>query len=274
MKRVVGRDGTTITVPAARAKDARRSNVHWLTPRSWRRWIDIGLRGHTRDGKPEPGWVGRVEERNVAYVRLMLTSGLRRAEGGSLLTFEVPDPPTRYGKILPRTNLPLRSPDQRNRGLSTSPPMLSARLKSTCEFVTSVGGPPSTEGTPIRTSARSSARSAPGHRDSWRVSTRSFTWCDRTGATVNVNSTALTVNDRMTLFVEAEDGPEPLWLSSTKRGSAFSRSLVGRRIHNGQPPVRRANLLPGCDWDSTRTRCMPLMQHRTRRDTVSRSTCW
>ena len=90
MKRIVGRDGTTITVPAARAKDARRSNVHWLTPRSWRRWIDIGLRGHTRGGMSEPGWVGRLEERNVAYVRLMLTSGLRRAEGGSLLTLEVP----------------------------------------------------------------------------------------------------------------------------------------------------------------------------------------
>jgi hypothetical protein len=50
MKRVIGRDGVAVTVPAARAKDARRSNVHWLTPRTWRRWIDIGLRGHTCDG--------------------------------------------------------------------------------------------------------------------------------------------------------------------------------------------------------------------------------
>ena len=90
MKRVLGRDGVTITVPAARAKNARRSNVHWLTPRSWRRWIDIGLRGHTRDGLPDPGWGGRLEDRNLAYVRLMVTSGLRRGEGGSLLTVEVP----------------------------------------------------------------------------------------------------------------------------------------------------------------------------------------
>ena len=50
----------------------------------------MGLRGHTRDGLPDPGWGGRLEDRNVGYVRLMVTSGLRRAEGGSLLTVEVP----------------------------------------------------------------------------------------------------------------------------------------------------------------------------------------
>jgi hypothetical protein len=79
-----------VTAPAARAKDARPSNVHWLTPRTWRRWIDVGLRGHGRDGVAEPGWAGRPEDRNVAFTRLLVSSGLRRAEGGSLLTFEVP----------------------------------------------------------------------------------------------------------------------------------------------------------------------------------------
>jgi hypothetical protein len=52
---------------------------------------DVGLRGHGRDGVPEPGWAGRLEDRNVAFVRLLTSSGLRRAEGGSLLTFEVPE---------------------------------------------------------------------------------------------------------------------------------------------------------------------------------------
>jgi hypothetical protein len=61
-----------------------------LTPRTWRLWIDVGLRGHTSDGRPEPGSVGRLEDRNTAFVRLLTSSGLRRAEGGSLLTFEVP----------------------------------------------------------------------------------------------------------------------------------------------------------------------------------------
>jgi hypothetical protein len=90
VKRIRGRNGEVLAAPAARAKDARPSNVHWLTPRTWRKWIDVGLRGHGRDGVPEPGWAGRVEDRNVAFTRLLVSSGLRRAEGGSLLTFEVP----------------------------------------------------------------------------------------------------------------------------------------------------------------------------------------
>ncbi|MGN9796332.1 hypothetical protein ACTMTU_35345 [Streptomyces sp. OZ13] len=90
MRQVKGRNGGVLSVAHARAKDARPSNVQWLTPRTWRRWIDVGLRGHTREGVPQPGWVGRVEDRNVAFVRLMTSSGLRRSEGGSLLTFEVP----------------------------------------------------------------------------------------------------------------------------------------------------------------------------------------
>jgi hypothetical protein len=37
-----------ITVPAARAKDARRCNVHWLTTRTWWRWIKC------RAARPHP----------------------------------------------------------------------------------------------------------------------------------------------------------------------------------------------------------------------------
>ncbi|WP_329428141.1 site-specific integrase [Streptosporangium sp. NBC_01495] len=89
-KQMLGRYGEVLMVAEARAKDARPSNVHWLTPRTWRLWIDVGLRGHSKEGIPESGWVGRVEDRNVAFVRLLVSSGLRRSEGGSLLTFEVP----------------------------------------------------------------------------------------------------------------------------------------------------------------------------------------
>lgn len=35
-KQVRGRNGEVVTAPAARAKDARPSNVHWLTPRTSR----------------------------------------------------------------------------------------------------------------------------------------------------------------------------------------------------------------------------------------------
>lgn len=90
MRQVVGRRGEVVGVAEARAKDARPSNVHWLTPRTWRMWVDIGLRGHGVDGVPAPGWAGRLEDRNVALTGLLTSSGLRRSEGGSLLTFEVP----------------------------------------------------------------------------------------------------------------------------------------------------------------------------------------
>ncbi|MDH6711403.1 hypothetical protein P3T27_008161 [Kitasatospora sp. MAA19] len=91
-RQVVGRRGEvlTVAVAVAKAKDSRPSNVHWLTPRTWRLWINVGLWGHTRQRVPERGWMGRLEDRNVAFTRLVTSSGLRRLEAGSLLTFEIP----------------------------------------------------------------------------------------------------------------------------------------------------------------------------------------
>ena len=63
--------------------------MSWLTPRTWSLWSDVGLRGHGRDGAAW-GWDSRTEARNTSFVQLMLSSGLRRQEGGSLLTFELP----------------------------------------------------------------------------------------------------------------------------------------------------------------------------------------
>ncbi len=80
-----------------RAPDGGRDRVSWLTPRTWRLWMDVGLRGHTGDGVVAPGWAGRTEVRNTAFVGLLVSSGLRRQEGGSLLTFEVPRVPLRRG---------------------------------------------------------------------------------------------------------------------------------------------------------------------------------
>jgi hypothetical protein len=91
MRQVRGWNGELVTAPAARAEDARRSGVHWLTPRTWRLRTCVGLRGHGRDGPPEPGWAGRLEDRNVAFARLPVSSGPRRPEGGSPLAFEVPE---------------------------------------------------------------------------------------------------------------------------------------------------------------------------------------
>ncbi|MET7899425.1 hypothetical protein [Streptomyces mirabilis] len=81
-----------------RAADSVGARVSWLTPRTWGLWSDIGLRGHTHAGTAASGWESRTEMRNTSFVQLMLSSGLRRQEGGSLLTFELPTQRLRHGR--------------------------------------------------------------------------------------------------------------------------------------------------------------------------------
>lgn len=80
-----------------RAADSVSSRVLWLTLRTWGLWSDIGLRGHTRTGVPVPGRESRTEL-STSFVQLLLSSGLRRQEGGSLLTFELPSQRLRFGR--------------------------------------------------------------------------------------------------------------------------------------------------------------------------------
>jgi hypothetical protein len=79
-----------IAIPEARAQNARATNVRWLTPRAFRRWVDIGLRGHTASGLPSPGWRGRLEDRNTSFANVLMSSGMRLTEAASLLAFEMP----------------------------------------------------------------------------------------------------------------------------------------------------------------------------------------
>ena len=72
--------------------------MKWLTPRAYRRWRDTGLLGYGADNLPDPGWRGRNDARNAAYADLLVTSGLREREGGTLLVHELPvvDEPRSY----------------------------------------------------------------------------------------------------------------------------------------------------------------------------------
>ncbi|WP_405737521.1 site-specific integrase [Streptomyces sp. NBC_01537] len=90
MRSVVGRAGEAVLVPAARAKNARTSEVRWLTPRAFRRWVDVGLHGCGADGLAAAGSAGRLADRNAAFADLLFSSGMRLTEGASLLTVEVP----------------------------------------------------------------------------------------------------------------------------------------------------------------------------------------
>ncbi|MBA8924509.1 site-specific recombinase XerD [Kutzneria viridogrisea] len=215
MTQRVGRDGAVLTVPAARAKDARSGNVYWLTPRTWRRWVDVGLRGHTHDGIPEPGWVGRLEDRNVAFVRLLTSSGLRRAEGGSLLTFEVPvrrvDGGRYYrGKIAAEVT---RSKKSRTFYVAAEAVgEIEAYVDSSRAFA-------------VRQAQKKSRYDRlPGRRVVTEV-TRGLKavvrWRDQDGGVGGCALDKLTVWERMGLFTEGPHGLEPLWLWLNEQGLPF-----------------------------------------------------
>jgi site-specific recombinase XerD len=216
MKRIVGRDGMAAAVPAGRAKDARRSNVHWLTPRTWRRWIDVGLRGHTADGRADFGWIGRLEDRNVAFVRLMVSSGLRRAEGGSLLTFEVPDRSAGTGRYC--------------RGRISAEVTRSKKPRTFYVAADAVG-----EVETYCEATRSMAiRQAQRRRRYERLTDRRLITAiaggrnpvlqltEPNGPTSRRDLNSLTVAERMTLFVEGEHGLEPAWLWLNEQGLPLS----------------------------------------------------
>ena len=75
-----------------RSTNVVRERVKWLTPRTFRLWRDIGLRGFLLSGLHDDSFRGRTGLRNTAMVQLLYGSGLRVQEAGSLLVPEVPPP--------------------------------------------------------------------------------------------------------------------------------------------------------------------------------------
>jgi site-specific recombinase XerD len=228
MRDVISRDGDRVSVPASRAKDARASNVHWLTPRTWRRWIDVGVRGRGSDGIPEPGWAGRLEDRNVAFVRLLVSSGLRRAEGGSLLTFEVPALQLDGGRYY--------------RGKVAAG---VTRSKKTRTFYVAADAVAAIEAYADSSRAWAVAQAQrkglyerlPGARVISEV-TRRLNPVVRVRALDGTVSECplgeLTVRERMLLFTEGPRGLEPAWLWLTEQGMPFT-------VHSWEGVFRTAN---------------------------------
>jgi len=216
MKQVRGWSGDVVTVPAVRAKDTRRSNVHWLTPRTWRRWIDVGLRGHGRDGVPEVGWAGRLEDRNVAFVRLLVSSGLRRSEGGSLLTFEVPELRLDGGRYYKGKVAAKVTRSKRDRTFYVA-----------ADAVGEIGAyAESSRAWAVRDAQRKGRYDRlPGLRVVTEVTRRvrpEVRWRCLDGSTGRQQLSELTVQERMLLFTEGPHGLEPLWLWLSEQGLPFS----------------------------------------------------
>jgi site-specific recombinase XerD len=53
-------------------------------------WRDVGLRGRLPDGRVDPSWRGRHEQRNALFADLLIHTGMRLGEAACLLVCEVP----------------------------------------------------------------------------------------------------------------------------------------------------------------------------------------
>lgn len=87
-----GRPRGTVSgeIPATYSHGAGRERIEWLPAASYRRWRDVGMRGYTPDGLPDPKFRGRWAGRNSTFCDLMVRTGLRLAEQSALTVFEVP----------------------------------------------------------------------------------------------------------------------------------------------------------------------------------------
>ncbi|GLW47518.1 integrase [Streptomyces sp. NBRC 14336] len=228
VRQIVGGNGEVISVPEAAPKDVRPSNVHWLTPRTWRKWVNVGLRGHTRGGIPQPGWVGRLEDRNVAFVRLLTSSGLRRGEGGSLLTFELPVRRIGGGRYYRGKVAAAVTRSKRPRTFYAAADALGdveAYVDSSRAWV-------------VRKAQQADRYERLAQLRLVTEVTRGLKpkvrWRDQRGVAGERELNLLSVRERMMLFTEGPQGPEPLWLWLNEQGMPF-------RPHSWDGVFRTAN---------------------------------
>ncbi|MGW2964091.1 integrase [Streptomyces sp. NPDC001220] len=195
-----------------RAADSVSSRVSWGTPRTWGLWSDIGLRGHTRAGLAAPMWESRTELRNTSFVQLLLSSGLRRQEGGSLLLFELPTQRLRHGRYM----------HGRIAGAVT-------RSKNSRTFYASVDSVGQAEAYVESERAWAVQRAQEAGRyqrlPMMRLVTRvthglrpKVEWVDSDGVVGGKELSRLGWRERQWLFVEGPEGPEPAWLWLTEQG--------------------------------------------------------
>ncbi|WP_255450033.1 site-specific integrase [Skermania sp. ID1734] len=213
VKTVRNRYGDPIEVAQARAKDVRSSNVRWLTPRAYRLWRDVGLRGYTGEDRRDPSWRGRHDDRNAAFADVLFCSGLRRTEAASLLVTELPQATTMDRRYV---DARLASAVAKNGRARTF--YLSAQVVADVQ-------------TYVATSRRAVVRLAQqtGRYEDLpeiRVLThqsgrmgRVLHWKDRRGQLGQAGLDNLDPDERRLLFVTGPDGIEPLWLWLAQDGS-------------------------------------------------------
>ncbi|MFG3052541.1 hypothetical protein ACGFZP_16495 [Kitasatospora sp. NPDC048239] len=156
-----------------------------------------------------------MEDRNASFVALVLSSGLRRQEAGSLLTFEVP-----AARLSGSRYCRGRVAGAVTRSKASRTFYASARSVRDIESYVE-----SSRAWAVR-KAQEKGRyeQIVGMRMVTEVtqgSGRKVRWTERTGRTFEQGLDTLTWRDRMLLFTEGIDGPEPLWLWLNEAGLPF-----------------------------------------------------
>ncbi|MHB8341503.1 MAG: tyrosine-type recombinase/integrase [Mycobacteriales bacterium] len=82
----------TVRINAESEPDPGPAPVRFVSFPDYLAWRDVGLRGRTPDGRADPSWRGRHDERNAAFADLLIFSGMRLSEAASLLVAELPSP--------------------------------------------------------------------------------------------------------------------------------------------------------------------------------------
>ena len=196
----------------ARSTNAKAQRNRWVTPRTYRVWRDVGLRGYTLAAgqgnavvadAPDSSWRGRQAQRNAAFTDLMFTSALRRRELATLLVVELP--------AVAGTETPLAPAVAKNRQR---------------RMWTPIGGPLADTHAYIHTARRAAVLRAQreGRYDGGdRILVRATSWTARgklllvyeNGGDRAVDDIA--EDERARLMLRTESGPEPLmvWLGES-----------------------------------------------------------
>lgn len=80
----------TVHVNELTERGARDSDIKYVSIDDYLTFRDVGLRGLSPSGEPDPSFRGRNGERNATFADLLVTTGLRLTEAGSLLVTELP----------------------------------------------------------------------------------------------------------------------------------------------------------------------------------------
>jgi integrase len=79
-----------VRINAESEPDPGPAPVKFVSFEDYLLWRDAGLRGRLPDGRPDPSWRGRNDERNSLFADVLIYTGMRLGEASCLLVPELP----------------------------------------------------------------------------------------------------------------------------------------------------------------------------------------